>query len=276
MTKKKKGRKKSRILSFLILSIVYVFLYLPILIVVIFSFNTSKMNIIFEGFTLKWYAVMFQNTDMMTAFLNTVIVAFFCVVLSVIIGTLAAIGMFRYKFKGKGVIDSLLYIPIVIPEIVMGISMLAFFHFFSFIFTPGLVTLIIAHVTFSTPYVCVTVRSRIAGYDMTVEEAAMDLGATRLHTLRRVTLPIIWPGIMSGAMLALTLSLDDVIVSFFTTGAGIETFPIYIFHKVKTGVTPDVNALSTVIILLTLIVLVIVNAVGNKVKAARGEGQVNT
>lgn len=248
----------------MILSLVYLFLYLPIFIVVLFSFNSSKMNVTFQGFTLQWYAEMFQNTDLMSALLNTIIVAASCVVISVFIGTLAAIGMFRYKFKGKGFIDSLMYIPIVIPEIVMGISLLAFFSMLNI--QAGIVTLIIAHVTFSTPYVCITVRSRIAGYDMSVEEAAMDLGASPLHTLTKVTLPIIAPGIMSGAMLALTLSLDDVIVSFFTTGVDSVTLPIYIFNKVKTGVTPDINALSTVIILATMLVLVISQIVGMRSK----------
>jgi spermidine/putrescine transport system permease protein len=232
-----------------------------------FSFNTSKINIVFQGFTLNWYSAMFQNSELMSALVNTLIVASSCVVISVFIGTLAAIGMFRYKFKGKSVVDSMLYIPIVIPEIVMGISLLAFFHILNI--TPGLITLIIAHVTFSMPYVCITVRSRIAGYDMSVEEAAMDLGASRLHTITRVTLPIIAPGIMSGAMLALTLSLDDVIVSFFTTGVNSVTLPIYIFNKVKTGVTPDVNALSTVIVLVTLLVLVISQIIGRRSKQKR-------
>lgn len=262
-----KKRKKKKIITAVILSLVYLFLYLPIVIVVLFSFNSSKMNVTFQGFTLNWYAEMFQNTDLMSALLNTVIVAVSCVVISVFIGTLAAIGMFRYKFRGKGFIDSLMYIPIVIPEIVMGISLLAFFSMLNI--QAGLLTLIIAHVTFSTPYVCITVRSRIAGYDMSVEEAAMDLGASPLHTLTKVTLPIIAPGIMSGAMLALTLSLDDVIVSFFTTGVDSVTLPIYIFNKVKTGVTPDVNALSTMIILATMLILVISQIISRRSKSKK-------
>lgn len=262
MNNRKKKRKS--IVTAIILSLVYIFLYLPILVVVLFSFNTSKMNITFQGFTLKWYGEMFQNTDLMSALLNTAIVAVSCVVISVIIGTLAAVGMFRYKFRGRDFIDSLMYIPIVIPEIVMGISLLAFFSMIQI--QAGLITLIIAHVTFSTPYVCITVRSRIAGYDMSVEEAAMDLGASPIHTLFKVTLPLIAPGIMSGAMLALTLSLDDVIVSFFTTGVDSVTLPIYIFNKVKTGVTPDINALSSVIILGTLLVLVVSQLIGRRAK----------
>jgi spermidine/putrescine transport system permease protein len=258
----KRKTKKGKIITPVVLGLVYIFLYMPILIVILFSFNTSQMNIVFQGFTLSWYAKMFQNSDLMSALLNTVIVAVSCVVLSVIIGTLAAIGMFRYKFKGRGLIDNLMYVPIVIPEIVMGISLLAFFSILHQ--QTGLITLIIAHVTFSTPYVCITVRSRISGYDMSVEEAAMDLGASPIHTLTKVTLPIIAPGIMSGAMLALTLSLDDVIVSYFTTGVD-----SYIFNKVKTGITPDVNALSTVIVVATLLVLVISNFISKRLKKSR-------
>lgn len=251
----KRHNKLTKLLTLVFLTLVYIFLYLPIVVIIFFSFNTSKLNIVFQGFTLQWYGVMLQNTGLMSSLKNTVIVAVSTVVISVIIGTLAAIGMYRYEFKGKGIVDSFLYIPIVIPEIVMGISLLAFYHILNL--SLGLLTLIIAHVTFAMPFVVVTVRSRIAGYDMSVEEAAMDLGATRLHTLLRVTLPIIAPGILAGAMLALTLSLDDVIVSFFTTGIDSMTLPIYIFNKVKTGVSPDVNALITVIIMVTLLILLL-------------------
>ena len=258
-------KRLSKLLTSVFVTLIYIFLYLPIAVIVFFSFNSSKLNIVFQGFTLQWYGVMLQNTELMSALENTVIVAVATVVISVFIGTLAAIGMYRYEFKGKGIVDSFLYIPIVIPEIVMGISLLAFYHILNI--NLGLTTLIIAHVTFSMPYVVVTVRSRISGYDMAVEEAAMDLGATRLRTLLRVTLPIIAPGILAGAMLALTLSLDDVIVSFFTTGVDSVTLPIYIFNKVKTGVSPDINALITVIILITLLILLFVRAI--EAKASR-------
>ncbi|MDR3601927.1 MAG: ABC transporter permease subunit [Desulfosporosinus sp.] len=249
------NKRLNKFLSAAFVTLIYIFLYLPIAIIVFFSFNSSKLNVVFQGFTLQWYGVMFQNGDLMSALKNTAIVAVSSVVISVFIGTLAAIGMFRYEFKGKSIVDSFLYIPIVIPEIVMGISLLAFYHILSI--SLGILTLILAHVTFSMPYVVVTVRSRLSGYDMSLEEAAMDLGATRMHTLTRITLPIIAPGILAGAMLALTLSLDDVIVSFFTTGVDSVTLPIYIFNKVKTGVSPDINALITVIILVTLLVMLL-------------------
>lgn len=234
--------------------LIYIFLYLPIIVVIIYSFNTSEMNVKFEGFTLSWYVRMFDNIELMEALKTTLIVAILSTAFSVFIGTISAFGMFKYKFKGKSVVDSLLYIPIVIPEIVLGISLLAFF---SAIDVPmGLITLVIAHVTFSVPFVIITVRARLSGYDMSVEEAAMDLGANPWSAFRRVTLPIIAPGVMSGAMLALTMSLDDVIVSFFTCGPNDVTLPIKIFSMVRKGVSPDVNALSTVMILATALIMV--------------------
>lgn len=252
--KKRENRKGLSATSVIYACLIYIFLYLPILMIIIFSFNTSAINIKFEGFTLSWYLRMFDNEELMEALRTTLIVAASSTGLSVFIGTIAAFGMFKFKFKGRSVVDSLLYIPIVIPEIVLGISLLAFFT--SLKMPMGLVTLIIAHVTFSLPFVVITVRSRLAGYDLSVEEAAMDLGANQWRTFIRVTLPTIAPGVMSGAMLALTMSLDDVIVSFFTCGPNTTTLPIKIFGMVRKGVSPDVNALSTLMILVTIIIMV--------------------
>lgn len=237
--------------------LVYIFLYLPIFVIIIFSFNTSKMNIFFEGITFKWYRELFSNRQLMEALKNTLIIAISSTILSGIIGTIAAVGMYRYKFKGKGLIDKLLYVPVVIPEIVMGISLLSFF---SIIKIPlGLFSIILAHITFSIPFVIITVRARLSGFDKSLEEASMDLGASRFTTFFKITLPVIWPGVMSGVMLAFTLSLDDVIISFFTAGPGSNTLPLKIFSMVKTGVTPDVNALFTIIILVTFSIIVSVN-----------------
>lgn len=252
--KKKKEKKGLNAVSLIYACLIYAFLYLPILVVIIFSFNTSEMNVKFEGFTLSWYVRMLDNTDLMNAFKTTLIVAAASTALSVFIGTISAFGMFKFKFKGKSVIDSLLYIPIVIPEIVLGIALLAFFTAINM--PMGLLTLIIAHVTFCVPFVVITVRARLSGYDMSIEEASMDLGANQWRTFRRVTLPIIAPGVASGAMLALTISLDDVIVSFFTSGPDDMTLPIKIFGMVRKGVSPDVNALSTVMILATILIMI--------------------
>lgn len=248
--------------------LIYLFLYLPIFVVVAFSFNTSKMNIVFEGFTFEWYWKMFENRSLMDALKNTLIVAAASTGLSVVIGTIAAVGMYKFHFRMKNVVNNALYIPVVIPEIVLGISLLAFFSLVGV--QMGMGTLIISHVTFSLPFVVITLRSRLAGYDKSMEEAAMDLGANQWRTFRRVTLPILAPGIMSGAMLALTMSLDDVIVSFFTTGPNSTTLPIKIFGMVRKGVSPDVNALSTLMILATVLILITSNIIERRMEKRNG------
>lgn len=233
--------------------LVYIFLYLPIAVVIAFSFNTSKMNIVFEGFTFDWYVSMWSNTLLMDAFKNTIIVALTSTLLSTILGTLCAVGLNRFEFKLKGLISASLYIPIVIPELVFAIAMLILFS--SLNITMNIVTLIISHVTFSMPFVVITVRSRIAGFDRSIEEAARDLGANEFRTFFRVTLPMIMPGVLSGAMLALTLSLDDVVVSFFTAGVDSQILPLRILSMVKKGISPDVNALSTLLIIGSVLLL---------------------
>jgi spermidine/putrescine transport system permease protein len=248
-----RSKKLFNISTLVYVCLVYLFLYLPIFVLVLFSFNSSKLNINFEGFTLKWYGELFSNGPLLEALKNTMIVAFFSTLVSGIIGTIAAVGMYRYSFKGKSVIDSLLYVPVVIPEIVLGISLLSFFSLIKI--DLGLFSLVLAHATFSIPFVVITVRSRLSGFDKSIEEAAMDLGASRLKTFLKVTLPVIWPGVMSGVLLAFTLSLDDVIISFFTTGPQSNTLPLKIFSMVKTGVTPDVNALSTLMLVATFMVV---------------------
>ena len=236
-------------------SLIYLFLYLPIIVIIVFSFNTSKRNIVFEGFTFEWYSELFRNTALLRAFGNTMIVAVTSTILASIIGTFAAIGMDRYKFRGKGAIDALLYVPVVIPEIVLGIALLGAF---SLAQVPlGLFSLIIAHTTFCIPFVVFTLRARLAGYDKSVEEAAMDLGANRRRVFWHITLPILFPGVLSGAMLAFTLSIDDVIISYFTNGPASTTYPLKVWELVKSGVSPDVNALSTLIILGTLVLVVL-------------------
>ncbi len=235
--------------------LIYVFLFLPIAIVVLFSFNTSKRNIVFEGFTFEWYSKLFQNDALLQAYGNTLIVGLSSTIIATVVGTLASYGMSKYKFKGKGIIDTLLYIPVVIPEIVLGISLLAIFNLSQI--PMGILTLIIAHATFSIPFVVFTVNARFAGFDRSVEEAAMDLGAGRIKTFFTVTLPIVMPGVISGAFLAFTLSIDDIIISFFTTGPGSNTFPLKVMELTKTGVTPDVYALSTIILVITITLVVI-------------------
>ena len=257
-----KKTKEFKPLSVLYACLIYTFLYLPILIVIVFSFNTSRRNITFDGFTFEWYAKMLQNRQLMHAFYNTLIVAAVSTAISVVIGTMCAVGLYKLESRLKDLISDSLYIPIVIPEIVMGIGLLVFF---STIQLPtGMITLIISHVTFSMPFVVVTVRSRIAGFDKSIEEAAKDLGANEFHTFMRVTLPMIAPGVISGGMLALTMSLDDVVVSYFTAGPESTTLPLEILGMVKKGVSPDVNALSALMIVGTIIIMIFSQIIQSK------------
>lgn len=243
--------KKKSVLKNLYAFLMYMFLYIPILVLIAFSFNESKLNVQWTGFTFKWYKSLMGNVGILEALRNSFIVAFASTIFSVIIGTLASIGLYRYKFKGKNLLDTLLYIPLVIPEIVMGISLLAFF---AMVKIPlGMTSLIIAHITFSVSYVISVVKTRLDDFDRSLEEAAADLGATPTQTFFKVTLPIIAPGIVAGGLLAFTLSLDDVIISFFVAAPGSTTLPLKVFSMVKFGVTPEINALSTIILLFTLV-----------------------
>lgn len=247
----KRGYKRT--LKYLYSFLVFMFLYIPIMVLIAFSFNKSKLNVVWTGFTFKWYQSLIHNQGIIEAVKNSFIVAIISTVFSVIIGTLTSVGLYRYNFKGKKLLDTILYVPLVIPEIVMGISLLAFF---ATVKVPlGKVTLIIAHITFSIAYVVAVVKTRLDGFDKSVEEAAMDLGATPLKTFFYVTLPIIMPGVIAGGLLAFTLSLDDVIISFFVSGPNSVTLPLKIFSMVKFGVTPEINALSTIILVFTIIVI---------------------
>ena len=235
--------------------IVFLFLYLPIITLIIFAFNTSSLNIVFEGFTLDWYAKLFSNSALLEALLNTIIVSVISTGVSTIIGSLAAIGLYKFNFWGKELINKLLYIPVVIPEIVLGISLLSVYTLLKL--DLGMGTLIISHIAFSIPFVIISVRTVLNSTNFQIEEAAHDLGANELKTFFYVIIPEIMPGIISGATLAFTLSLDDVIISYFTAGPGSNTLPLQIYSMIKTGITPDVNALTTLMIVVIMIVLMI-------------------
>ena len=256
-TMKRKKRENIRQKSSILFCIlVYAFLFLPILVIVVNSFNatTSKPYLSWKGFTFGWYAELFTNTDLLGAFGNTLILAGVSTLLATMIGTLGAVGMYRYKFRGKGIIDAVLYIPVVIPEIVVGISLLTMF---SKVNIPrGMLTLILAHVSFCIPFVIFNIRARLAGYDSSVEEASMDLGANRIRTFLQITLPILAPGIAGGALLAFTLSIDDVIISYFVNGQTM-TYPLKVMESIKSGVAPDVNALSTLILAGTTMLVIL-------------------
>lgn len=253
-TKRMRKKKRNKALSVLFCVMVYLFLFLPISVIVANSFNatTSKPYMMWKGFTLDWYSKLFDNILLLESFENTMIIAIVSTLLATVIGTLGAVGMYRYRFKGKGIINGLLYIPVVIPEIVIGIALLTLF---SKVNIPrGMITLILAHVSFSVPFVIFNVRARLSGYDKSVEEASMDLGANRIVTFFEVTLPILAPGIGGGALLAFTLSIDDVIISYFVNGQT-KTYPLKVMESIKSGVAPDVNALSTLILIGTIILV---------------------
>ena len=233
--------------------LVYMFLYIPIIVLVIFSFNESKLNAVWTGFSFKWYVTLFHNDSILEALKNSLTIAFFSTIFSVILGTVTAIGLYKYKFKGKSLIDNALLIPIIIPEIVLGIAMLAFFSKAKM--DNSLLNLIIAHVTFSVSYVIIVIRESLENFDRTLEDAALDLGEKPLKAFFKVTLPIIMPGVISGGLLAFTLSLDDVIISFFVAGPGTNTLPLKVFSMVKFGVTPEINALSTILLIGTIIIV---------------------
>lgn len=247
--------KNNKILDNIIIGIVLVFLFMPIFVLILFSFNTSQLNITFEGFTLKWYGELFKNTTLLLALKNTLIVAIVSTVVSTVIGTISAYGLYKYDFPLKKFVNKLLYIPVVIPEIVLGISLLAIYTVFKL--ELGMMTLILAHISFSIPFVIINVRNILEQMDGNLILAANDLGASKLKTFLYITIPSLMPGILSGAELAFTLSLDDVVISYFTAGPGSNTLPLQIYSIIKTGVTPDVNALITLMLLVIFIVLTV-------------------
>jgi spermidine/putrescine transport system permease protein len=242
-------------------SLLYVFMYAPLVVVIIFSFNAARHGGPWTGFTTRWYTSLLTDSQKQDATWNTLIVAGASTLVATALGTMLGYGMSRYWFPGKKLFSLAMYIPVMIPDIVMAVAMLAFFKLLmdalsllhiSFL-QMGLTTMTIAHITFQIPFVAIVVRSRLAGMDPAIEEAAHDLGASTWQTFWNVTFPLMLPGVLAGGMLAFTLSLDDFVVSFFTTGPGATTLPILIYSSVKRGITPDINALSTLIVLASVL-----------------------
>lgn len=269
--------------------LVYIFLYAPIVVLVLYAFNASRTNVLFDGFIssfgplktsgsivtqspcgpFHWFCELSQNREVGTAARNTLTIAFISTFVSTVIGTMAALALQRYDFRMKPFSQLSLYIPIVIPEIVMGIGILTLFsQLFDVLnnslgltgdsrLSLGLGTVIVSHIAFSVPFVTLVVQARLQGFDKSFEEAAMDLGANELTTFWRVTFPMILPGVLSGALLAFTLSLDDFVITFFTTGPGATTLPIYVYGLLRRIITPQVNALSTIWIAIVLTVVIL-------------------
>jgi spermidine/putrescine transport system permease protein len=230
----------------------YAFLYAPLVIVVAYSFNDSRLNAEWVGFTFDWYQKLFHNEKMLTAARNSLVIGLTSSVVSTVFGTMAGFAMYRYRIR---LLPFLILAPIAIPEILMGVSLLIFFVMLNI--TLGMGSIILSHIAFCIGFVAIVVRSRLAGMDESLIEAARDLGATPWLAFRLVTLPLIMPGVVAGALMAFTLSIDDFVITFFTAGVGSSTLPLQIYTMVKIAVTPEVNAVSTLLMLLTLALILI-------------------
>jgi spermidine/putrescine transport system permease protein len=230
----------------------YAFLYAPLVIVVAYSFNDSRLNAEWVGFTLSWYEKLFGNEKMLNAASNSLVIGLTASAVSTVLGTMAGYAMYRYKTR---LLPVLVLAPIAIPEILMGVSLLIFFVMLNI--TLGMVSIVLSHIAFCIGFVAIVVRSRLAGMDESLTEAARDLGATPWQAFRLVTLPLIMPGVVAGALMAFTLSIDDFVITFFTAGVGSSTLPLQIYTMVKIAVTPEVNAVSTLLMLLTLALILI-------------------
>lgn len=246
-------------------TLVFVFLYLPIVLLIVYSFNASKLSVVWEGLTLKWYGQLWRElvahigderrSTLIESLNNSLIIAGFTTAFSVALGTAGAWLLYRYRFPALRSLTTLIFIPMIIPEIIMGISLLIFFKTVDF--ELGFATVIISHVTFCFPFVLIAVQARLAGLDPSLEEAAMDLGATPLKAFFLVMVPYLLPAIISGALMTFTLSMDELIVTYFTRGPKSETLPIKVFGMAKVGLNPLLNTISTVFIVLTAMLVVL-------------------
>jgi spermidine/putrescine transport system permease protein len=234
-------------------ALVYGFLHLPILVLVAFSFNASKFSAEWRGFTLEWYRRLLERADVIHGLEISLVVAAASTAISAALGTLLALALARHRFRGRGVAEGFLYVPIVTPEIVVGISLLLLFALLRL--PLGIATIVIAHVAFSLSFVVIVVRARLEGMDTSLEEAALILGADEITTFRRVTLAQLWPGVVAGALLAFILSFDDFVITSFVAGSGTSTLPIVIYGMARRNVEPSINAISTIILVLTTAVL---------------------
>ncbi len=259
------SRNKSK-LAGIYLGLVLAFIYLPIVCVVVYSFNEAKSTALWRGFSLQWYQALFQDPDIWEALKNSLVLGGLSCLAAAVIGTVGAVGLMKVKFRSKGVMEYIATLPIMIPEIILGMVFMAFFAVLSLPF--GMVTLVIAHTAFCIPYILMMVKARMAGMDPALEEAAMDLGATPARTFFDVTLPLVMPAVLSGAMLAFAMSLDDVVISIFVNGPRLNTLPVKVYTQIKFGVTPEINALCTVMLAVTVLLLAIKRAIekGGNVK----------
>lgn len=249
------GRRWPRRLLAAWSGLVYLFLYAPIAVLVVFSFNAARQTALWEGFTLDWYRRLLGNEALLRSVRNSLVVAGLTTVAATVLGTLAALALARFEFPGRRSTRTLLFLPVIIPEVVLGAALLTLFGEVGL--RLSLWTVVIAHVVFSVSYVAIVVRARLAGLDPSLEEAARDLGAGPFETFRRVTLPLLLPGIAASALLVFILSIDDYVVTSFVAGVGSTTLPLHIYSMLKVGVTPEVNAVSTLLLAVTVVLIVL-------------------
>ena len=257
------------------LFLVFFFLYAPLIALIAFSFNDSRRNIVWQGFTLDYYRKLFNNDSLMLAFANSLTIAFLATLISLVIGTFAAVLLWRYRFMGRAAVEGAFTLPLVVPEICMGVSMLLFFTRVlpwpnDLIWPFNLGSIVIAHVSFCFPFVALVVRARLASFNKEQEEAARDLGANDWQAFRDVLLPHIRPALIAGALLAFTLSLDDFVITFFTSGPDTVTFPVKVYSMLRFSVTPEVNAASTMLILLTIVLMILMMAMQSRSLKKKG------
>lgn len=245
MDKRKLKKKTLSVISKLYVILIFLFFYAPVVVMVVFSFNDSRANVVWQGFTTKWYTKLFQDTELWMVFGKTLFIAVVTTLLGVVVGTMGAVGFMNAKFKGKKLITNSIYFPIVIPEIVLAIATLLVFTQGGIDLSMG--TIIIGNTTLVLPYVYITINARLVGMDPSIEEASLDLGANRFYTFMHVTLPAIVPGVMSGAFMAFSLALDDLIITSFLANAETATLPMKVYSMIKKGVSPEINALTTII-----------------------------
>ena len=258
-------KKNNSKLSGFYLGLIFVLMYLPIAVVIVFSFNESKLPVRFTGFSLKWYQELIHDDDMIEALKNSLILGVLSCVVSAVIGTLGAVGLSKIHWKTKGILEYISILPLMIPEIILGMVMMAFFYMLNLPF--GMLTLLIGHTVFCVPYILMEVKARLAGMDPALEEAARDLGAGPFRAFIDITLPLIMPAVMSGSLLAFAMSMDDVVISIFINGPRISTWPIKVYTQIKTGVTPEVNALCTLMLVFTIVILIIYSLIKNLMKS---------
>lgn len=256
------------------LALVMMFLYVPIFVLIVFSFNTTKSRSVMSGFTFDWYIKLFKNEIIMSSLMNTIIIAVLASIVSTILGTAAAVGIKNMKKVRKAIVLNITNFPIINPEIVTGVSLMLLFVFFAarMNFEFGFVTLLIAHITFDVPYVILNVMPKLNQMDPFLYEAAQDLGCNPLKAFFKVVLPEIMPGVVSGFLISFTFSLDDFIISYFTCGSSMQTLPVTIYSMTRRKVSPEINALSTIIFLTVVVILVIKNIIEIK-SNAREKGE---